>query len=312
MIQVRLHAGSDSHRTARRSGRDLLDALARALRRSRPPLPPAALARLARPSLQRFAELRKKSVPALLDGVVDAWPGRANLELPRLRERFGNRVVTASPTRDSQVVCEARTGIAFQTVPLGDYLDRLERGDWPDTYVHGDGHTWLPELQDEVRPPEYCRNASWQLSRFWLSPPQMSSPLHRHGTENLFFQLIGRKRFYLYAPAATAWLYSNPLRSALPNFSRFDPEQADYTRFPLSRRVQPLEVILEPGDAIYLPSGWWHQVRSLTVSLSVNFFFADGVLAVAQRVTERLKRARRLDAYGLQPRLGAGGSPDVP
>ena len=288
------------------SGRDLLDLLARVARRHRPPPPPAAPSRLARPSAARFADARRAALPVLLDGVIDEWPGRANLSLQRLRERFGDRVVSGSPTRAGRLQCDARTGLAFAAVRLGEYIDRLERHEWPDAYVHGPGDRWLPELKEDVRPPHYCRNASWQTWRFWLSAPEMSSPLHRHGVENIFCQFLGRKRFFLYPPAATPWLSSNAMRSALPNYSRFEPETPTDARFPLGRAVQPLELILEPGEAIYLPSGWWHQVRSLDVSLSFNFFFADGLLAVVQRAVELAKRMRGLEIYGLEQRLRAG------
>ena len=93
----------------------------------------------------------------------------------------------------------------------------------------------------------------------------------------------------------------------MPNYSRFDPEKPDYDRFPLSRQVQPLEVILEPGDAIYLPSRWWHQVRSLDSSVSLNFWWAYGALSVAVRAAELIKRVRGLEIYGLEARLRASG-----
>src|SRR6185369_12904376 len=101
------------------------------------------------------------------------------------------------------------------------------------------------------------------------------------------------------APAATPWLYSNRMRSALANHSRFDPEQPDYQRFPLSHAVEPLEVILRPGDALYLPSRWWHQVRSLAVSASFSFWFADGALAMMCRAAEFVKRTRGFEIYSL-------------
>lgn len=203
-------------------------------------------------------------------------------------------------TNDGRLRPDVRTGIAFGTVRFGDYVDQLERGDRPDAYLIAPGDAWLPELNDDVRPPEYCRDAAWRNSRFWLSASQTSTPLHRDVAENIFFQLSGRKRFYLYSPAATPWLYSHRFRSALPNYGAFDPEYPDYERFPLSRAVEPLEVILEPGDALYLPSRWWHQVRSLDVSMSLNYWFADGALAVIVRAAEFVKRARGLDVYSLE------------
>ena len=43
--------------------------------------------------------------------------------------------------------------------------------------------------------------------------------------------------------------------------------------FPLLARAQYTETVLRPGDALYIPHGVWHYVRSLETSLSVNFWF---------------------------------------
>lgn len=289
------------------SGRDVIDALNRAVRRRRPPASLPRLERLFRPSLESFAALRNAAVPVVLQGLIDPQAAPHQWTLARLRERFGPRMISVLPTHDDRIVCDVRTGAPFEAVRFGDYIERLERGERPGAYLVAPGGTWLPELTEEFPPPAYCRDAAWLSTRFWISAAQTSSPLHRDVAENLFFQLVGRKRFYLYSPAATAWLYSNPLRSALPNFARFDPEQPDYAHFPLSREVEPCEVILEPGEALYLPSRWWHQVRSLDLSVSFNFWFADGALGWLVRAAEVVKRTRRLEIYGLEARLRATG-----
>ena len=54
-----------------------------------------------------------------------------------------------------------------------------------------------------------------------------------------------------------------------------DPADAASTaaRFPLFARAQPYDVLLGPGDAVFIPKGWWHYVRALTTSASVNFWW---------------------------------------
>ena len=284
--------------------REVFDA---AIRRVRlPPPPPSPLERLFRPSMERFATLRRAAIPARLDGLVEKGPALARWSLPCLRERFADRIVAVIPTNDGRLISDVHHGVEFETVRFGDYVDLVERGERPTSYLATPAHTCLPELIDDLPPPEYCRKAPWRNTRFWLSAAETSAPLHRDVAENIFFQLAGRKRFYLYPPGAAPWLYSNPFSSALPNYSRFDPEKPNYERFPLSHQVQPLEVILEPGDAIYLPSRWWHQVRSLDSSVSLNFWWAYGALSVAVRAAELIKRVRGLEIYGLGARLRAG------
>lgn len=286
------------------STRDVFDAIVRTVRRGRPPERPT-IERAVRPSLDRFAAYRRRSVPVVLHGLTDDWPARSNWSIENLRKRFADRLISVMPTDDGRIRTHVDTGVAFDTIRFGDYLDVLERGERPDSYLIEASGNWLPELSEDVRVPEYCRYAAWRNTRFWLSAAATSAPLHRDVAENIFVQLVGRKRFFLYPPAAAAWLYSNPLRSGLPNFSRFDPERPDYDRFPLSRQVVPAEVVLEPGDAVYLPSRWWHQVRSLELSASFNFWWANGTLALAVRAAELAKRWRRLEIYGLEWRLRA-------
>ena len=237
----------------------------------------------------------------ILDGLSDDWPARSNWSLAGLRERFADRHISVIKTEHGRLCTDVKTGVAFQTMRFGDYIDVLEHGERPDCYLVEPGSNWIPELGDDVRVPEYCREAPWRNTRFWLSAANTSAPLHRDLAENLFFQVVGRKRFFLYPPSATPWLYSNPLRSALPNYSRFDPEMPDYDRFPLGREMAPIEVILQAGDALYLPSRWWHQVRSLDISASFNFWWADGALALIVRAAEFVKRKRGLEIYGLEP-----------
>ena len=44
----------------------------------------------------------------------------------------------------------------------------------------------------------------------------------------------------------------------------------DFDKFPLARQASMIEVIMNPGEMLYVPAGWYHQVRSLTFSLSSN------------------------------------------
>lgn len=65
----------------------------------------------------------------------------------------------------------------------------------------------------------------------------------------------------------------------LTNTSRVDifgPEPTVIDEFPrFTDEVQPTAAwtILEPGDLLFMPPGWWHGMRTLTRSFSVSFWF---------------------------------------
>jgi hypothetical protein len=56
------------------------------------------------------------------------------------------------------------------------------------------------------------------------------------------------------------------------NVSSVDVEHPDLARFPNFAKARHMDAILGPGDALFLPKGWWHYVRALTPSFSVNFW----------------------------------------
>ena len=82
-------------------------------------------------------------------------------------------------------------------------------------------------------------------------------------------QLHGDKEFTLYAPDQAQFLYVNPelpWQSAIRNH-----HNPDFSRFPLFRKARARTVVLRPGQTLFLPCGWWHTARSLTLTISVAF-----------------------------------------
>lgn len=257
--------------------------------------------RIKAPALPLFETYyRHPPRPVVFEGLANDWPARRTWSLESLRERFGSRLVTTLPTRNGTLETDGKRGLSFRKMPLSEYLDLLATGNDPGLYLVAPIDQLLPELKQDAVEPVYTRARPWKNSRFWLSAAHTTTPLHRDVAENCFAQIVGRKHFYLYAPDASPWLYSNSFRSGMPNFSRFDPAKPDYERFPLAREVRPAEIVLEPGDVLYLPSRWWHQPRSLDVSMSMNFWWADGALEKVVRLAEWVKRVRGLEIYGLK------------
>jgi ribosomal protein L16 Arg81 hydroxylase len=92
------------------------------------------------------------------------------------------------------------------------------------------------------------------------------TPLHHDTLMLLHTQIVGRKRWRLVSPLETPKLYNH---NAV--FSPIDVDRPDLERYPLFAQARVLEVIVEPGETMFLPLAWWHQVTSLDVSLSFSF-----------------------------------------
>jgi len=250
--------------------------------------------RIAPPSLAAFQrEYQAPRRPVILTGLMDDWPARS-WTMDALRSRYGDRVVTAVRTEGGHVVTSARSGIPYESIRFGDYLDMLEAPEMPGRYMVFPVSDVLPELIHDFVLPAYCRDAPWFRARFWLSAANTSSPLHRDPPDNLFAQIFGRKRFVLFDPDDSSNLYPHPFFSGLPDFSRVDIDRPDHASFPRFARARPILCEVGEGEVLYLPRYWWHQVTSLSRSASVNLWWADGVRAAVALAGQAFVKLRRL------------------
>ena len=88
------------------------------------------------------------------------------------------------------------------------------------------------------------------------------SSLHFDPYQNLLCVVAGSKRVWLAPPSITPHLDPQPVTAESANHSPADLSHPDPHRFPglseaLAGRLQVFE--LGPGDALYIPEGWWHQ-----------------------------------------------------
>lgn len=84
-------------------------------------------------------------------------------------------------------------------------------------------------------------------------------------TNNLFFQVSGTKEFLIVLPEDMDKCYRHAWK-----WSKINPDKPDYEKFPKYKEAKPLRFKVSDGDILYMPSGTFHQVRSLTSSISFN------------------------------------------
>ena len=108
-----------------------------------------------------------------------------------------------------------------------------------------------------------------------MGPAGTKSPLHNDPYSNIFAQIVGYKYFRLYSPCMTPSLYPRGIEGGIQmgNTSEVDVEKPDLKRFPKFKEAEFVEGVLGPGECLYIPRGWWHFVRSETVSIGVSFWW---------------------------------------
>lgn len=129
------------------------------------------------------------------------------------------------------------------------------------------------------------------LCACWIASAGAITPLHFDLCHGLLVSLHGTKRFTLFPPSDTPYLYRKDPLDANPNSSRVAwetwREQHDkwagssaagvqerkaghaYWSFPKVAETTPTIAEVGPGDVLYTPPGWWHHVEGLTSTVAV-------------------------------------------
>lgn len=245
---------------------EMMHRLARALAETAPD--PGAIPRRPGLSADRFyAEHYAAGRPVVLPGHAEHWPAR-RWTPATLAARFGDVPIAITDGRERDPDYDMNAARHRRTVPLAEFVARItSSGPSNDCYAVAQNRNledpaFAPLMDDVPFDPDWLRPDGWKAcSALWLGPEGTVTPLHHDTCNILFVQLHGTKRFRLVAPHETTLL-----DGARSMYAAVDPED------PASLgpvRVQAVD--LGPGDAIFLPVGWWHHVRALSVSISLAF-----------------------------------------
>ncbi|MCB9570386.1 MAG: cupin-like domain-containing protein, partial [Myxococcales bacterium] len=205
------------------------------------------------------------STPVILSDLVPRWPAFGRWSPAHLRERYGEVEIEAELGRAGDVDPDINYLRHRQTLRLADYVDRvLAAGESDDLYLIARNHNLTrpglrPLLDDLALPPGYFDEARIaDGAALWFGPAGTLTRLHHDCSNILFCQVVGRKRLRLGAPDDLALLGAT--RGV---YSRIDPEAA------AGSGARFVDLTLAPGEALFLPVGWWHHVRALDLSISV-------------------------------------------
>ena len=110
---------------------------------------------------------------------------------------------------------------------------------------------------------------------------------HNDFPHNLACCAVGRRRFTLFPPDQFANLYVGPLDNTPAGrpVSMVDLRDPDFEKYPRFREALASAQVAElgPGDAIFIPSMWWHHVEALEpFNVLVNYWWRDTPRFLAQ------------------------------
>ncbi|RYE04546.1 MAG: cupin-like domain-containing protein [Sphingomonadales bacterium] len=241
-----------------------------------------------------YAELLEKQQPAILRGVARDWPlVRAGLEsanaaiayLKRFESERPVTVYAGAPEIGGRFFYNDEvTGMNYAAgrEPLGSFLDRIAAGDeaGPSFYMGStDLDLFLPGLRGEndlaLNDPMFAANPP--IVSIWIGNRTIASA-HYDMSHNMACCVAGRRRFTLFPPDQVANLYPGPLEPTPGGqvVSMVDFRDPDFARYPRFREALESAQIaeLEPGDLLFYPALWWHNVEALEpFNVLVNYWW---------------------------------------
>ncbi len=208
--------------------------------------------------------------PVVISGLFDHWPARQwTLEI--LAARVGNPEIEVQSNREADADFELnslRHKAKWRWHDLIEKLHTTPRSN--DFYVTanngGTNRRALAALWDDVGDmPGYLAAGPMGDGFFWMGPAGTITPWHHDLTQNLLVQMAGIKRVSLVSPLETP-----RMRNHRHCFSRFGSD-ATLADAPADTRPRILTVDIGPGDALFLPVGWWHHVEALSLTIGMSF-----------------------------------------
>lgn len=127
------------------------------------------------------------------------------------------------------------------------------------------GFNWLTEYEGT--------NGNGLRINCWIGPKGTVTPPHTDPYNNLFCQIVGKKYVRLYNSKERERMFPS-LSAVQRNTSTVNCVRNPSSKFAqIFQKVPFYETVLEPGDSLFIPRGWWHYVESLSTSISVNFWW---------------------------------------
>ncbi|MDB2379823.1 cupin-like domain-containing protein [Luminiphilus sp.] len=210
--------------------------------------------------------------PVIIQGAMENWIPKKKWSFDYFRAVHADAIVGIQDGRDTDPDYEKNQKFLRSEVRFDAFLDRLEAtASSNDFYMtagnmgsHRDALYSLFEDAEsvDIRGEYFDFPAQGSL---WIGPKGTITPLHFDMINNFFCQIIGRKRIRLVPSWSLPWVYNE-----YHVYSEVDVKNVDFGSFPEFAKATVYDFVIEPGEVLFIPLGWWHHLESLDHSVSLT------------------------------------------
>ncbi len=157
---------------------------------------------------------------------------------------------------------------APQNMKFSAYLDLIQKGPTSKRLFLFNVFKHRKDLFNDFEFPDIADRVLRKVPMAFFGGAGAVTRIHRDmDNSNVFLtELYGKKRVVLFHPKYSEMLYRLPFST----HTYIDINNPDYDRFPALDKVEGYDCILEAGETLFMPSGWWHHIEYQTAGIGFS------------------------------------------
>ncbi|MEN3973492.1 DUF6065 family protein [Emcibacter sp. SYSU 3D8] len=213
--------------------------------------------------------------PVILVGEMADWPALARWTPDYLKAAVGAATVEYQGGRTGNARFEMEKDLHRREGPFDAFMDQITRVDGNDAYItaynSARNREALAPLSGDMGTLDKFLTTERPAAEgmMWIGPAGTATSLHHDLTNNFIGQLVGRKRLQILPASEVGRLYND--RHVFSRIADLEDPGLDAAHWPRLPGAHVYEVILEPGEILFMPLAWWHQVKALDFSVTVTW-----------------------------------------
>lgn len=219
-------------------------------------------------------EFYEPGIPVVIKNLSREWPAATKWNWDYFKQLVGDQRVPLYNNVKSDAYTPINKADDYKT--FGEYIDMISKGPagWRIFLFNIFDHA--PQLTKDFTWPEHL------MKGFVKKYPMLftggaSSITHMHFdidlSHILHTQFGGRKRVLMFPFKEQHKLYRKPFEVlSLADFSHYYEQNGspDYEKFPALKLAEGFDFILEPGDTLFMPAGYWHHMEYLESGFAMS------------------------------------------
>ncbi|MEQ1878016.1 MAG: cupin-like domain-containing protein [Bdellovibrionia bacterium] len=216
----------------------------------------------------------KSGVPVVFNSAAERWPCTRKWDFDFFSRAYGTSDILLVASQGLTTLKPAKD---FEVTTVHDLVNNIKSGG--DKYLRFSPLLQKhPELASDLD-LEWLNGMKNRFSfgnTYYLFMGGKGTVTHLHNDQpcNLFVQVHGRKKWTLFSPTESHLLYPRMTQTAYCK-SETNLSESDQVKHPLLRNANRWEVILNPGDVLYVPPHVWHHVENLTDTIGLGYRFSS-------------------------------------